>query len=321
MIANLSLIEILDFTNFKDTLRVFNQVEVFPIIFSGRKSKELGEIDLKQPNELAALDSVSGLRISQDLFKKTGNLFIIPKDKEEISLLTQLFNDKKYQKLGDVVRIGEGLRGTTIDKVTYEKLSQDEKNRYVKEIRGKNIRKFRLLDFNGYYKLRKDGQYYEKLKENILSRMTLTNEDEQFLKKIVISEMGSEIRATLVQTEKFAYGGTYYVTENRSFLGLYLLLGLFNSSLINFLFELIFHSGKWGTSFKFRAHYLEQLPFPLITEKNNHLVIKIMNKAKEIDENMKSITENDMKEYLDKHLHELNELIFELYEIPMNVLE
>jgi len=319
MLKNLELVQIVDFSEFQDAKfnRIFKNIEVFPSIFLAQKSLDSSNIIMKQPRSIKELNN-KGIEISQQKFVEFDNLIVISNDKKKISILDNLLDKSKFIKLGSLVSIGEGLRGITISKNDYEELNLKEKELYVKEIRGKNIRKYYLDGFNGYYKLKKEKKYYEtildQIKKNPVKKLHITNEVEQFLNKIVISEMGSELRAVLIESGEFAYGGTYYTTKNRSKIDLSLLIGIFNSSLINWLFNLIYKSTKWGTSFKFRASYLEKIPFPILNEKNSTLIKKIKAKVKEI-------LSSETKDYINNNLDELNELIFELYEIPFDVLE
>ena len=326
MLKNLELVQIVDFSEFQDAKlnRIFKNIEVFPSIFLAQKSLESSNIVMKQPMNMDELYN-KGIEISQQKFVDFDNLIVISNNKKKILILDMLLDKTKFIKLGSLVSIGEGLRGKTISKSDYENLSAHEKKSYVKEIRGKNIRKYYLDGFSGYYKLKKDFKYYEgqlnQIKKNEINNTNITNEVEQFLNKIVISEMGSELRAVLIESGEFSYGGTYFTTENRSKLDLKLLLGILNSSIINWLFDLIYKSTKWGSSFKFRAHYLEQIPFPILNEKNSPLINKIKEKVEEILGKVATFQASEIKEYLDNNLHGLNELVFELYEIPLDVLE
>ena len=103
---------------------------------------------------------------------------------------------------------------------------------------------------------------------------------------------------------------TYFITESRSKIDLNLLLGLFNSSMINFLFDLIYKSTKWGTSFKFRARYLEKIPIPIINDENYNLQIRIIEVVKDIIKN---------SSYTSK-TKELDKLIFQWYGIPLDLI-
>ncbi|MHA1895178.1 MAG: HsdM family class I SAM-dependent methyltransferase [Candidatus Helarchaeota archaeon] len=332
MLTHLKFIEIIDFNNFKDlnTQRVFKKIEVFPSIFLAQKSQQNAEIIVKRPNNFIELINSQYVKISQAFYKKMDYLIVIPEKMEHVSLLYKLFNKEKYMKLGELLSIGEGLRGITISKKAYQNIDLKEKELYVKEIRGKNIRKFYLNDFNGYYKLKKDLSYYREalrqMNKNHSFNSKITNEVEQLFEKIVVSEMGSELRAVLTNTGEFAYGGTYFITRFRTKLDLPLLLGILNSSIIKFLFNLIYISGKWGTSFKFRAYYLEQLPFPRINEEKSKfiekikiLVHQILTKIEKVQTSY-SFINNNLKEYLEKELENLDELVFSFYDLPIALL-
>ena len=315
MLKNLQMIQIVDFSEFQDAEinRIFKNIEVFPSIFIAEKSNNTRKIIIKQPKNIKELRE-KAIGVSQQKFIDFDNLIVITNDKIKLLMLDILLDKTKFRKLGSVVTFGEGLRGKTISKIEYEELTESEKRNFIREIRGKNVRKFRLDGFNGYYKLKKDRIYYDNLikqvKKNDLKKINLTNEAEQFLKRIVISEMGSELRAVLIDSGEFAYGGTYFTTEYRSKTDLRLLLGLLNSSIINLLFDLIYKSTKWGTSFKFRARYLEKIPIPILNEENSHLRNRIIEIVKNIIENPNNTS----------NIKELDKLIFQWYGIPLELI-
>ncbi|NHI94139.1 MAG: hypothetical protein EAX96_16735 [Candidatus Lokiarchaeota archaeon] len=329
MLKNLDLIEIIDFSEYQDDSlnRVFKNIEVFPSIFLAKKSIYSKNIIMKQPRKREELNE-QGTVISQQKIIDFDNLIVISNDEKKISILNKLLDKRKFVKLGLLVKVGEGLRGTTISKKEYEKLNPIEKKLYVREIRGKNIRKFHLNNFNGYYKLKKDREFHQNVLKKIENKnaidIKLSNETEQFLKKIVLSEMGSELRATLTESQEFSYGGTYFITEIRSRIDLNLLLGLLNSSMTKLLFNLMFKSGKWGNSYKFRAQYIEKIPFPIINPENTKIIDQIKQKVNEIldlQEKIISIEEKKTNSLIQNKLMELDELLFRFYEIPFEYLK
>ncbi len=131
--------------------------------------------------------------------------------------------------------------------------------------------------------------------------------------KIVYSEIVQEPRFYLDNGE--CELGFFYA-EATSFIltgeHLHYLLGMLHSKLITFAFKTFYAGGGLGESgYRYKKAFIERLPIPKITEKNQELARKITDGAKQI----LALKEKDPKANTQKLEKEIDALVYQLYHL------
>ncbi len=131
--------------------------------------------------------------------------------------------------------------------------------------------------------------------------------------KIVYGEIVQEPRFYLDNGE---CGLGYFYAEATSFIltgeHLRYLLGMLHSKLITFAFKTFYAGGGLGESgYRYKKAFIERLPIPKITEKNQELARKITDGAKAILE----AKEKDPKANTQKLEKEIDALVYQLYNL------
>ncbi len=131
--------------------------------------------------------------------------------------------------------------------------------------------------------------------------------------KIVYSEIVQEPRFYLDNGE--CELGVFYA-EATSFIltgeHLCYLLGMLHSKLITFAFKTFYAGGGLGESgYRYKKAFIERLPIPQITEKNQELADKITDGAKQI----LALKEKDPKANTQKLEKEIDALVYQLYNL------
>ncbi|WRF19791.1 class I SAM-dependent DNA methyltransferase [Helicobacter pylori] len=131
--------------------------------------------------------------------------------------------------------------------------------------------------------------------------------------KIVYGEIVQEPRFYLDNGE-CELGGFY--AEATSFIltgeHLHYLLGMLHSKLITFAFKTFYAGGGLGESgYRYKKAFIERLPIPQITEKNQELADKITDGAKQI----LALKEKDPKANTQKLEKEIDALVYQLYHL------
>ncbi|RVZ29824.1 class I SAM-dependent DNA methyltransferase [Helicobacter pylori] len=108
----------------------------------------------------------------------------------------------------------------------------------------------------------------------------------------------------------------YFYAEATSFIltgeHLHYLLGMLHSKLITFAFKTFYAGGGLGESgYRYKKAFIERLPIPQITEKNQKLARKITDGAKQI----LALKENDPKANTQKLEKEIDALVYQLYNL------
>ncbi|GAA6892185.1 class I SAM-dependent DNA methyltransferase [Helicobacter pylori] len=131
--------------------------------------------------------------------------------------------------------------------------------------------------------------------------------------KIVYGEIVQEPRFYLDNGEcKLGY----FYAEATSFIltgeHLHYLLGMLHSKLITFAFKTFYAGGGLGESgYRYKKAFIERLPIPKITEKNQELADKITDGAKQI----LALKEKDPKANTQKLEKEIDALVYQLYNL------
>ncbi|MCQ2635232.1 class I SAM-dependent DNA methyltransferase [Helicobacter pylori] len=131
--------------------------------------------------------------------------------------------------------------------------------------------------------------------------------------KIVYGEIVQEPRFYLDNGE---CGLGYFYAEATSFIltgeHLRYLLGMLHSKLITFAFKTFYAGGGLGESgYRYKKAFIERLPIPKITEKNQELAQKITDGAKQILE----LKEKDPKANTQRLEKEIDALVYQLYNL------
>ncbi|MFP6204591.1 Eco57I restriction-modification methylase domain-containing protein [Helicobacter pylori] len=131
--------------------------------------------------------------------------------------------------------------------------------------------------------------------------------------KIVYGEIVQEPRFYLDNGE---CGLGYFYAEATSFIltgeHLCYLLGMLHSKLITFAFKTFYAGGGLGESgYRYQKAFIERLPIPKITEKNQELADKITDGAKQI----LALKEKDPKANTQKLEKEIDALVYQLYNL------
>ncbi|GAA8320430.1 class I SAM-dependent DNA methyltransferase [Helicobacter pylori] len=108
----------------------------------------------------------------------------------------------------------------------------------------------------------------------------------------------------------------YFYAEATSFIltgeHLHYLLGMLHSKLITFAFKTFYAGGGLGESgYRYKKAFIERLPIPQITEKNQELADKITDGAKQI----LALKEKDPKANTQKLEKEIDALVYQLYNL------
>lgn len=131
--------------------------------------------------------------------------------------------------------------------------------------------------------------------------------------KIVYGEIVQEPRFYLDNGE---CGLGYFYAEATSFIltgeHLHYLLGMLHSKLITFAFKTFYAGGGLGESgYRYKKAFIERLPIPKITEKNQELADKITDGAKQI----LALKEKDPKANTQELEKEIDALVYQLYNL------
>ncbi|NHA18817.1 class I SAM-dependent DNA methyltransferase [Helicobacter pylori] len=108
----------------------------------------------------------------------------------------------------------------------------------------------------------------------------------------------------------------YFYAEATSFIltgeHLHYLLGMLHSKLITFAFKTFYAGGGLGESgYRYKKAFIERLPIPKITEKNQELADKITDGAKQI----LALKEKDPKANTQRSEKEIDALVYQLYNL------
>ncbi|MFP6083957.1 Eco57I restriction-modification methylase domain-containing protein [Helicobacter pylori] len=131
--------------------------------------------------------------------------------------------------------------------------------------------------------------------------------------KIVYGEIVQEPRFYLDNGE-CELGGFYAEATSFILTGEHLryLLGMLHSKLITFAFKTFYAGGGLGESgYRYKKAFIERLPIPQITEKNQELADKITDGAKQI----LALKEKDPKANTQKLEKEIDALVYQLYHL------
>jgi len=208
------------------------------------------------------LKNLNFYTVTQERFyKNEENLFDFSLPDKLVPLVKKV-KAKSSKLIPDIVfDIRRGLRPDTstfkdkffISTKEFERLANQEKLLYKKHIRGENI--------IGKYKITWWGEHVkfdpEKMAEG-------GDKELHENPKIVIKEIGRRLRAAYDRDKYYCYKTIHIIREADSKVDLRYLVGVLNSTLIEFFFKSKFYLGRLGRgSFRFREQFLKYLPIKL----------------------------------------------------------
>ncbi|WRF06989.1 class I SAM-dependent DNA methyltransferase [Helicobacter pylori] len=255
-----------------------------------------------------------GIQINYGIKTGANEAFIIPTEKRE-----EILNACKTQEERECTErlIKPILRGKDIKRYSYEwahlwviatfpslKLDIDDYpslKTYLSQFRPR-------IDQSGEKDCRKktNNQWFE-------TQDTIAYHEDFEKEKIVYGEIVQEPRFYLDNGE---CGLGYFYAEATSFIltgeHLRYLLGMLHSKLITFAFKTFYAGGGLGESgYRYKKAFIERLPIPQITEKNQELARKITDGAKQI----LALKEKDPKANTQRLEKEIDALVYQLYHL------
>ncbi|WRG46842.1 class I SAM-dependent DNA methyltransferase [Helicobacter pylori] len=255
-----------------------------------------------------------GIQINYGIKTGANEAFIIPTEKRE-EILNACKTQEERERTERLIK--PILRGKDIKRYSYEwahlwviatfpslKLDIDDYpslKTYLSQFRPR-------IDQSGEKDCRKktNNQWFE-------TQDTIAYHEDFEKEKIVYGEIVQEPRFYLDNGE---CGLGYFYAEATSFIltgeHLHYLLGMLHSKLITFAFKTFYAGGGLGESgYRYKKAFIERLPIPQITEKNQELADKITDCARRILQ----AKEKDPKANTQKLEKEIDALVYQLYNL------
>ncbi len=255
-----------------------------------------------------------GIQIYRGILTGCNEAFIIPTEKRE-EILNACKTQEERKRTEALIK--PILRGKDIKRYSYEwadlwviatfpslKLDIDDYpslKTYLSQFRPR-------IDQSGEKGCRKktSNQWFE-------TQDTIAYHGDFEKEKIVYGEIVQEPRFYLDNGE-CELG--YFYAEATSFIltgeHLHYLLGMLHSKLITFAFKTFYAGGGLGESgYRYKKAFIERLPIPQITEKNQELADKITDGAKQI----LALKEKDPKANTQRLEKEIDALVYQLYHL------
>jgi hypothetical protein len=235
--------EVLDLSE----LRVFPAADVHPVILllASTPGQDSRTYRVCTPPGIGKALSAPRQELPRNLGSPWGEVWITRAAPEVVPLLQHV---AQFPPLGEVARVSEGLRGPTLDQATVDALPVEARRDLVPEFRGRHVRPYRVCGHAGHLAIPPGVRPG--------SRLAL-----QRGRKAVFPELAPRLYGA-VQAGWVAYGGVYFVAEDRCTRPLEVLVAVACSPLATVLYRTLFGAGAWGGSLKFRSTYLERLPLP-----------------------------------------------------------
>ncbi|MHA1150922.1 MAG: Eco57I restriction-modification methylase domain-containing protein [Promethearchaeota archaeon] len=236
-----------EIVSFAEDVEIFNTKSVHSAIFTSKKKviKSKNKYKLKYIRNSDSIVNITPLEIDQGICNHF-NIILDRITHEQIEILYYLTS---LPLLEEFMKIREGVRGIYLSNQKYMKLDEDLKNEYLKEIRGRNIRKYYIEGFNGYILV------------PTFKRERLTNKIRQFQPKIIFPELRENLEASFDYHGLIGVGGVYFISFNEiKNVTPKLILLILNSKLMNWLYKIIYGATAWNKSQKFRTEYLYKMP-------------------------------------------------------------
>lgn len=288
-------------------LKVFDSASNYPVISSFVKSldRTSSRILVKQVTEIEQLNKyltpISYLTSAEELACLPNSVIPINTDQQCFDLIKKLY--KQDLRFSDLISISEGLRIPTTSEV-------EEKNDFA------IVKQFQ---FSRYSKI-STANYISK--ENLAK--VVTDSSERYKKittaKILIAEDALRISATLDELKMVPQGGVYFGVANRPDIDLKFLLGILNSRLLSFVYEVLYSGMHMGGGYlRYRSKFLESLPVTHevnVVENHEHLLI-----TKNVELILRLANEDDYERSEEKKMDvqkaekEIDDLVMGLYQL------
>ena len=297
------LTEILSTSN----LKVFQDASNYPIITILNKLHKT-KLNVRQAKDIDHLKENNSKNTYSTEIEEITNLpySVIPINTSQKAFdLVAKLNQSKIQ-LGSIISISEGLRISS----KYES-EIEQKNKIVKQ-----------FQFSKYSKI-EDGSY---ISEDNLSKVINERSDRYkkiIMNKILIMEDSIGISATLDQKNMIPQGGVYFAVPTKNNMDPKFILGLINSRLLSFLYEVLYAGMHMGGGYlRYRSKFLEGLPINNIIEdlnvsEQNNICIYVDNileftKFKDyLDNPIKQTQVKDIQKKIDRLIYKLYNLTLE----------
>lgn len=232
-------------------LDIFKTASNYPLILQVTKGENLEEIIVKSAIDINSFLNHDFITYEIDM----SNLEYLPDkiipiniNQSQLNLVINLI--KNNERLSSYVKISEGLRIPQKSEVTYK-----EKYEILKQ-----------FQFDRYSDI-SEGSY---ISQDNLNRVVNSN-SERFLnilkEKIVIAEDALQISSTLDEKFRVPQGGVYFGVLINEELSLKYILTLINSSLLSFVYQILFGGMHMGGGYlRYRTEFLGHLPIKLAPE-------------------------------------------------------
>ncbi len=221
--------------------------------------------------------------------------YVIPMIKENEKQIIRTFFGGN-QKIGDIFQCYQG----EINMSTHKNLLTGDDS-LPEVIKGAKVQRYHLVDkmSQGEIEFIDEKNYLKKnkgpkSKHHLVQRIVMqgiTGVDETL-----------RIKATLVQKGKYCAHSCNYILPNDNY-DTYLLLGILNSSILNFVFK------KSSTNSNVNSYEIENMPIPKISKEN----ISYANKISSAVQSVLQIKKLDNKKDTSDLEHQINELVLGLY--------
>ncbi|MHA1146494.1 MAG: Eco57I restriction-modification methylase domain-containing protein, partial [Candidatus Helarchaeota archaeon] len=235
-IVSTSRLPVFDASNYP-VISVYNKKFVGHGVITIRQAKKL--------NDLADQTPDSGYISEKNIIAKIPiSVFPINISSNEFGIIKKVL--PASIKFGELFTISEGLRIPT----------EMEKQR----VSNKEIVK--QYQFERYSEIRAGSFISEKNLLNLISESS-----GRFIKiqkeKILIAEDALRINATLDTEKRVPQGGVYFGISKSEIIDLKFILGLLNSAILSFLYEVLYAGMHMGGGYlRYRSIFLENLPIP-----------------------------------------------------------
>jgi hypothetical protein len=165
----------------------------------------------------------------------------------------------------------------------------------------------------------KPGHYISDRGLTLVSKPTTRRYQTIFSPKILIAEDALRIRATVDFDNRVPQGGVYFATNGRAPGQLLFLLGLLNSNLFSYVYELLFGAMHIGGGYlRYRSSFLAKLPLPEQVMKRPAVQQPISSLAEQITrltQAAESGPSASTAAELKRCERQLDQLVYELYQL------
>ena len=250
-------------------LRVFRDAATYPILlFVSYDRPDFIQISYKTNEEEILNREIKYEEIKQKYFlEREDAVILIDSRKVMIGLITKL--DTRGTKLHELVELkwGTSISGygkKKISKEEFEKLTDKEKNNYIKMIQSGDIKRFAIFWL---------GEF---LPKNLFPKCQL----ELFEKpKIVISRQSIFLEAAYDELGEFSLGKVSFTSRFLKSVNPYFLLASLNSKIIDFYFKKVYESLHMASYYiRYDIPYLYQLPIIVIEDDKQAPIIQLAQK-------------------------------------------